>query len=94
VAAAFDAVFRAVEHWDGVAARASQLVIASGRGTPRDNGPSDFMYASAVRDLRQAVSAGPEVPLPLPHWRHLKFLAQQEQEAMARAAREGDKAAA
>ena len=90
MATAFDAVFRAAGAYDQVAARASQLVAASGKGTSRENGPSENPYASAIHTLRQAVSNGPDIPLPLPHWRHVRFLAQQEQEALARKEREED----
>jgi hypothetical protein len=94
MASAFDAVFLAAQNWNDVASRASQLVAASGKSTSRENGPSENPYGSAIHQLRQAVANGAEVPLPLPHWQKVKFLAQQEQEAMARAEREGDKAAA
>ena len=42
------------------------------------------LYASAIHTPSQAVANGPDIPLPLPHWQHVKFLAQQEQEALAR----------
>jgi hypothetical protein len=92
LAAAFDAVFNAAQQWGDVAQRASQLVIASGKGNPRENGPGDNPYDPPIRDLRQAVGNGPDVPLPMPHWRHAKFLAGQERAALERQGREqGDR---
>lgn len=84
VAEAFRSVFSAAAEWDQVAQQASALVTASGRGSPRDNGPGENPYASAIHSLRQAIANGPDIPLPLPHWRHVKFLEDQERAALER----------
>jgi hypothetical protein len=70
--------------WHRHAQEINELVRSSGKGDPRQDCPNGHGFESLIHAIDQAL-ASVEVASPMPHYRHVRFLEQQQLEAEQRA---------